>query len=306
MNRWENLGRIFRPRRLHEKLQTHAANPTALLLTNEKVRIYFNSRSADQRSSIGWVVFNLNKLKAGPLEICKKPVLEPGKPGLFDDSGVSVSCLIWQGDVLFLYYVGWNLGKTVPWRNSIGLAISHDGGLNFKKYSDAPILDRSEIDPYSLSYPWILKYKSKKMLMYYGSNLSWGEQGKKDQIIHTIKIATSSNGIQWTPLKKIIFKFQNKYEVALARPCVIKDNGIYKMWFSSKKKFYKIEYAESKNGFSWYKKSATKSIGKTRENWASKSVEYPCVFKALGKKWMLYNGNNYGKSGFGIAVNDTR
>jgi hypothetical protein len=31
-------------------------------------------------------------------------------------------------------------------------------------------------------------------------------------------------------------------------------------------------------------------------------VEYPYVFNHKGKKYMLYNGNSYGKNGFGYAV----
>ena len=31
-------------------------------------------------------------------------------------------------------------------------------------------------------------------------------------------------------------------------------------------------------------------------------IEYPHVFDHNGKRHMLYNGNNYGKTGFGLAV----
>ena len=35
-------------------------------------------------------------------------------------------------------------------------------------------------------------------------------------------------------------------------------------------------------------------------------ISYPCVFDYKGKRYMLYNGNDYGKSGFGIAVLDKK
>ena len=32
-----------------------------------------------------------------------------------------------------MYYIGWNIGKTVPFRNSIGLMFSDDEGETFEK-----------------------------------------------------------------------------------------------------------------------------------------------------------------------------
>jgi len=31
-------------------------------------------------------------------------------------------------------------------------------------------------------------------------------------------------------------------------------------------------------------------------------IEYPYVFEHKGERYMLYNGNGYGKTGIGIAV----
>ena len=34
----------------------------------------------------------------------------------------------------------------------------------------------------------------------------------------------------------------------------------------------------------------------------SEMIEYPFVFDHDGQRFMLYNGNGYGRSGFGVAV----
>jgi len=52
------------------------------------------------------------------------------------------SCIV-KDSKLFLYYIGWNKGITVPFRNSIGLAISDDNGKNcgaavFENHRDKP------------------------------------------------------------------------------------------------------------------------------------------------------------------------
>jgi hypothetical protein len=43
-------------------------------------------------------------------------------------------------------------------------------------------------------------------------------------------------------------------------------------------------------------------IGVSASGWDSEMIEYPFVFDHAGARYMLYNGNGYGKSGFGIAV----
>jgi len=83
--------------------------------------------------------------------------VSPGAPGLFDDSGTSTGCLVAHGSVRYLYYLGWNLGVTVPWRNTIGLAVSTGAAAAFEKYSLAPLVDRSAVDPFSISYPWVMQ-----------------------------------------------------------------------------------------------------------------------------------------------------
>ena len=35
-------------------------------------------------------------------------------------------------------------------------------------------------------------------------------------------------------------------------------------------------------------------------------IEYPFVFDHDGSRYMLYNGNGYGKTGFGLAVLEGR
>jgi hypothetical protein len=39
----------------------------------------------------------------------------------------------------------------------------------------------------------------------------------------------------------------------------------------------------------------------SQSGWDSESVAYPFVFDHAGRRYMLYNGNGYGLTGFGIA-----
>lgn len=285
-------------------MQTHAANPTVLQLGGGFIRVYFSARDAEKKASIGWAVFDLNKLGAGALEVSKDPVLIPGDPGTFDDSGVSMGCFATTGDDLRLYYLGWNLGVTVPWRNSIGLAVSKDGGLSFKRHSLSPLLDRCHVDPYSISYPWVLPRGVEDWLIWYGSNLSWGSGKKQEEMAHVIKIGSSKDGLNWFRKGKIAIDFKGSEEFAMSKPCVIKDGEIYRMWYSYRGKAYNIGYAESDDGETWIRHDEKSGIKASDSGWDSKSIEYPCVFDEIGARWMIYNGNSYGLTGFGLAIQD--
>src|ERR1035438_5812632 len=106
---WKKLGVIFCPDNNFEWMYSHAANTVAKHLNDDIFRIYFSCRNKDKQAHIGYVDVNMNP----PFEIInisKEPVLSPGEIGAFDDSGVSMSCMININGKEYLYYLGWNLG----------------------------------------------------------------------------------------------------------------------------------------------------------------------------------------------------
>jgi hypothetical protein len=276
---------------------SHAATCAALRIDTHRHRIFFSTRDARNRSSIGWIEIDLRR----PLEILaisEEPVLSPGAAGAFDDSGVSLGCIAIDGATTWLYYVGWNLGVTVPWRNSIGLAASHDG-LHFEKVSPAPILDRSRVDPYSLSYPFVLP-GSDTWRMWYGSNLRWGAEERDME--HVLKYAAGLDAQRWAPAGTICIGIEHPTEYAFSRPCVVRDGPLWRMWYSFRGDAYRIGYAESSDGVAWTRRDALAGIAPSEEGWDANSVEYPWVFDHDGSRYLLYNGNRYGATGFGLAV----
>jgi hypothetical protein len=52
----------------------------------------------------------------------------------------------------------------------------------------------------------------------------------------------------------------------------------------------------------WDLRLADTGIDVSDDGWDSEMIEYPFVFKHDGLRYMLYNGNGYGRSGFGLAV----
>ena len=119
-----------------------------------------------------------------------------------------------------------------------------------------------------------------------------------------IKYAESEDGIHWVRKGIVCINFKYEGETRIARPCVIKEDGIYKMWYcyGFGSYGYKIGYAESEDGIKWERKDEEAGIDVSESGWDSEMICYPFVFKHKGRKYMLYNGNEYGKTGFGYAI----
>jgi hypothetical protein len=298
--KWKKLGLVFCPDGSREWMRTHAANPVAEHVDGDAYRVYFSSRDAGNRSSVGWVDIDLTQ-PTRVLRISEAPVMGPGRIGTFDDSGTSMGCLVRAGEARYLYYLGWNLGVTVPWRNSIGLAVSRERGAPFEKWTEAPVMDRGPSDPFSISYPWVLR-EGNLWRMWYGSNLDWGPE--QNDMAHLIKYAESDDGIHWRRDGRIAIAFASVGEYAMSKPCVIKEGGRYRMWYSYRGAAYRIGYAESADGLTWERLDHLAGIEPSPSGWDGEAIEYPNIVEHGGQKYMLYNGNGYGRTGFGIAVQE--
>lgn len=297
--KWRKLGLIFCPDRIYPWMETHASYATPEHLKDDLFRIYFSTRDKVNRSSVGYVEININE-PSKILNISDKPIISPGEIGTFDDSGISLGCLLRNGEQRFLYYIGWNLSVTVPFRNSIGLAISQGTQEPFVRVSQAPIMDRNEIDPFSISYPWVLR-EGNRWRMWYGSNLRTGPSEK--DMRHVIKYCDSPDGIHWNRKGVIAIPlFEDQGEYALARPCVLPSAQGYEMWYCHRGETYRLGYATSKDGILWTRHDDEAGLDPSPAGWDSEMINYPHVFDHRGKRYLLYSGNRFGLTGFGLAV----
>ena len=98
--------------------------------------------------------------------------------------------------VKYLYYIGWTPQKTVSYRLSIGLAISEDGGVSFKKVSHGPILDRSIDEPFFNTAPCVIK-EDDLWKMWYVSCTGWKIIKDWPEPFYNVKYAVSNDGIHW-------------------------------------------------------------------------------------------------------------
>jgi hypothetical protein len=75
------------------------------------------------------------------------------------------------------------------------------------------------------------------------------------------------------------------------------------MWYSYRSgdgTLYRIGHAESENGEE-FKLNINPNLDVSKKGWDSEMVCYPFIFEHKNEIYMLYNGNNHGIGGFGLA-----
>ena len=141
--------------------------------------------------------------------------------------------------------------------------------------------------------------------MWYGSTRSW--DAGNDEMLHVIQGASSTDGLRWVK-RGLAVPYELGVAQAFSRPTIVGDaKSGYQMWFSYRgggNSRYKIGYATSEDGDGWTLRIADAGIDVSPTGWDSEMIEYPFVFSHDGELLMLYNGNNYGRTGFGVAVRD--
>ena len=207
------------------------------------------------------------------------------------------------------YYGGWTRCESVPFDVAIGYAESVDDGKSFNKIGDGPILGSSLHEPFVISGPKIRKFNDKWYLFYIAGK-KWIQINNKQEPIYKIRLAISEDGLKWDKLNKNIISDILGEDEAQASPDVIYFNNKYHMFFcyryvsdyrNNKERSYKIGYASSDNLIDWVRDDSRAGIKISKSGWDSEMMCYPHVFECDGTVYMLYNGNEFGKNGFGVA-----
>ena len=298
--KWIKKGLIFKPEGQYDWVISHAMLPIADRIGDDLYRIYFSGRDKLNRSLIGYVDVDINNPQY-ILKLSVKPVLGLGQLGCFDDNGVSPTWIVNHEGKKYLYYLGWNKGSMVRASEVTGLAISDDGGETFERISKAPILDRTDSEPYTILVASCVLVEDGIWRMWYDSADVWLN---KDLPRYNIKYAESRDGINWIRAGIVSVDYKSLEESRVSRACVLKEDEIYKMWYcyAIGSSGYRMGYAESGDGIKFTRKDEQVGIDVSESGWDSEMICYPFVFNHKGKKYMLYCGNGYGKTGFGYAV----
>lgn len=303
MQKWKKLGLLFKPIG-NQNSVSHCQHATPIQLTNSSYRIFYGSRNFNNLTQVFYFDFDVAELKI--LAYSEKPVLNLGEMGFFDQHGIYPSSVLEREGNLFLYTIGFTQGAAPLYYTRVGLAKGTSLG-ELEKYSSAPILNVSDYDPCTVTGPFVMFDKG-VYRMWYVSGYKWDKNADGDiQSHYHIKYAESQDGIDWKREGLISIAHKQPGETNIARPWIIKEDGIYKAWFSYNcgKQGYRIGYAESTDGgYTFERMDHLAGITISDEPWENEAVAYPAVIVNNGKKYMFYNGNKFGKDGIALAIEE--
>jgi hypothetical protein len=130
--------------------------------------------------------------------------------------------------------------------------------------------------------------------------------------LYKIGHATSADGVAWTPGEaRQIIEDRLGPDECQALPSVIEIDGRYHMLFCYRESFdfranadrsYRIGHAYSDDLEVWVRNDEDPSLAVSPGEWDSEMQCYPHVFECDGRVYLLYNGNEFGRYGFGLAV----
>lgn len=304
---WKKLGVLYCPpaQGQHPSLLSHAANPLPVHIKDDVYRVFYSGRDAQNRSSVGAV--DIDIIKRQIIKAHHQPFFTHGPQGSFYAEGVSIGNCYEADGVTYMLFMGWQNPKDIHsigghWRGEVGRLIVHPD-LTLTLDGNKPFMPLNADDPLSLSYPWVMKQGDGRFHMWYGTTKSW--DAGNGEMVHVINAASSVDGHVWQR-SGLAIPYQLGVAQAFSRPTVLYSASCgYEMWFSYRcgsGKTYRIGYAKSRDGLAWQLALEETGIDVSSNGWDSEMIEYPFVLEHKGQRYMLYNGNGYGKTGFGLAV----
>lgn len=284
---------------------THCSHPTIIHVKDDNFIVAFTSRDSNQKSHI---FLSKALVSNSVIELLGEPklALKPGAMGYFDCDGVISGCLIKNNDKYYLYYVGWQNLPDNLWICDTGRAILNIEDLELDKEFLGPVFGRDKDNPLFAAATAFYITEDGQWNSWYNTGISWKKTDSGLKHFYGIHHATSVDGIAWKSNPNFCIPFADKYEYAFGRPSVVYWNNLYHMWFAHRASkdisTYRIGFASSKDGLKWNRNDSISGIDVSSDGWDSEMICYPCVFEHKGYKYMLYNGNDYGKTGFGYAL----
>jgi len=315
--KWLKLGKIFDPFEHHQfsEYKGYAQSPQVLIFDNF-VRIYFSIRKESENGKfVSHIQFiDMDKQFQKIITTSQHEVISTGELGCFDEHGIFPINVLNHNDIIYAYTSGWSRRVSVSVDTGIGLAISHDKGETFERVGNGPVLTSSLNEPY-LVVDGFVKVFDDIFHMWYIYGTDWTKIDEDTEPERTYKIghAVSSDGIIWEKEGRQIIQDTMDYECQ-ALPTVIKIGKRFHMFFAYRSTFdfrnnsnnaYRIGYAYSDDLVNWIRDDANVGIDVSSQGWDSEMISYPHVFECEQAIYMLYNGNNFGKYGFGIAKLET-
>lgn len=314
--KWHKIGKIFDPSQhaLPNGCESFAQSPQALVC-DDYVRIYFSTRARDASgkflSHVAYV--DMDRALERILRVADHAVLPLGELGAFDEHGIFPINPVRHGDKVWAYTTGWNRRVSVSVDTAIGLAVSTDGGRTFAREGAGPVLAQSLHEP-CLVGDGFVQLIDGVFHMWYIFGTGWKRYAPDAAPDRTYKIghATSGDGVHWTKeeARQIVADRLGPDE-SQALPTVTEIDGRHHMFFCYRQssdfrtnagRGYRIGHAWSDDLQNWTRDDDQIPLAIEPGAWDGDMQCYPHVFKVDDRICLLYNGNEFGRHGFGLAL----
>jgi hypothetical protein len=313
--KWLKHGLIFDPtaHTLPNGCEQFAQSPQALVF-EDFLRIYFSTRAVDTTGKfLSHVAFvDVSKTFRDVIRVSDHAVIPLGGLGCFDEHGIFPLNVVRCGGLVYGYTCGWSRRLSVSVDTAIGLAISRDNGLTFERLGNGPVLAASINEPYLVGDGFVMVIDG-VFHMWYIFGTGWKRYAPDAAPDRTYKIghATSHDGVNWLKEEaRQIIPDRLGPDESQALPTVVKIGRRNHMFFCYRESFdfrrangrgYRIGHAWSDDLTSWTRDDDSPALEGTPCTWDSDMQCYPHVFEWDRKVYMLYNGNDFGRYGFGLA-----
>ncbi len=335
---WIKRGIILEPGFAGSPSSEFVSSPSVVRLENGRLRMYvwvadgyppwlegrqvIVAAEADPANPFHWEV------------ISEEPLLGPDPEVRIRDRGVGFPFVLPRNDgPWFMYYSTWwgDWSDKRELTNRSGLALSHDQGLTWRVEREdiLPSGSPGSFDAGAIPSVAVHRNNRNDYLMWYTAAGKYVPFGEVNQGILHIGMARSSDGMNWDKHDQPALRAREgavePYEACLARPAVVKLDGVYHMWFGvydmppgsrpdgedGKNRVdrytsgsYRIEYARSTDGINWVRYADQPVLSLTPDGFDATSQTYPSIVDMGDQLWMFYTGDGLGRTGVGLATLD--
>jgi hypothetical protein len=270
------------------------------VLLGDVIRVFAGFRDAEGTSRIGYVDVRADD-PGKIIAVSSEPVLDVGRAGMFDDSGVILGDVVLAGDEWRMYYVGFQRVLRAKFLAFSGLAVSRDHCCTFVRLSETPVLDRAEEGGFIRAIHSV-RPEDGVWKAWYASGNGWEEIGGSYYPRYEIRYLESADGISFGDKGELCLAPHGD-EYRIGRPRVERQAGKWRMLFTygTRAGAYVPGYAESDDGHRWRRDDRLAGLVPSASGWDSRALCYPATLQVGDRTYAFYNGNDMGHEGFGYA-----
>jgi hypothetical protein len=294
---------------IHREM-SHIQSP-ALLKVNDTNRVFFSSRSIDEKSGekyisrIYYVDFDTCFSKIS--DFSGVPIAQLGELGTFDQHGTNPLTIINFKDKTLMYYVGWSRSKDVPYTANIGLLQStSESCKEFERLFSGPVISFDQDEPFLLGSPRVKEFNG-ILYMWYVSGKSWNVLDGQPEPTYKIRMATSIDGVHWQKIGRDLIQDSIDENECQAAPEVISLKKGFLMIYSfrsnsrtNENSEYQVNFAYSDDLLNWTTEPI--DLNQPSKSPSFRNTSYYNLFRIDHAIQALFQLEKMGQSGIGIGT----